>query len=302
MLNRKEIFKQFKWLQDSSRYFVISANYDGLICASFLSHFLKWKLAGYYNMEKIWISEEGIKNKKSLIWVDLDILPTAGRTLGGHIVKLKDSLPKGYNNSCNPNILLNLSNNDFKSKYPLSTLTFLMWLFNASIPKTLYGQFLILHSDAIWLKYQKYSKNFSYWLELLNDYSWDKLFKNIDTLSYEKKVDQVFYPDLIKAGAISGFSKLSSKHLKIKSRESKFNPDWDEDVILNLLEFFAEHLSWNPLILPKITKKIAGKKYSVNINQVNQTGLEKFIKNKKIFSYAITSPKVIKYTVFEKIK
>ena len=74
MLNRKKIFQQFKWLKDKNRQFVISANYDGLICASFLSHFLNWELVGYYNMQTIWISESGVKNKKDLIWVDLDII------------------------------------------------------------------------------------------------------------------------------------------------------------------------------------------------------------------------------------
>ena len=38
---------------------------------------------------------------------------------------------------------------------------------------------------------------------------------------------------MISIGAVSGFSKLASKYLKIKSRECKFNPDWDEDSIMD---------------------------------------------------------------------
>ena len=57
MISRKNILNKFKWLNDSNRHFIISANYDGLICAAFLSHYLNWKLVGYYNMEKIWISD-----------------------------------------------------------------------------------------------------------------------------------------------------------------------------------------------------------------------------------------------------
>ena len=302
MISRKNILNKFKWLNDSNRHFIISANYDGLICAAFLSHYLNWKLVGYYNMEKIWISDTGVQNKKDLIWVDLDILSRTGKTLGGHIVKLEDSIPSGFDSSCNPNIFLNLSNKDFTKKYPLSTLAFLMWLFNIQIPSKNFAKFLILHSDAIWLKYQRYTKNFNDWLALLDDYKWEKLFNNIDSLNYDKKVDQIFYPQLINAGAISGFSKLYSKYLNIKSRESKFNPDWDEDVILNLLHIFAEHLSWNPLKLPKINKRINGQKKSILIEEVRAIGLSDFIKKNKIFSYAITSPKIIKYTVFDTIK
>ena len=81
-----------------------------------------------------------------------------------------------------------------------------------------------------------------------------------------------------------------------------FNPDWDLDVILNLLNLFAEHLSWNPLSIPSIEKKISGEKFSISIDDVKKVGLNKFIKDKKIFSYSITSPQIIKYTVFDKIK
>ena len=302
MISRKNILNKFKWLNDSNRSFVISANYDGLICASFLSHYLNWKLVGYYNMENIWISDSGIQNKKDLIWVDLDILPASGRTLGGHIVQLENNMPASFNFSCNPNILLNISNKDFRNKYPLSTLTFLMWIFNIEIPQKDFAKFLILHSDAIWLKYQRYEKNFNNWLKVLDNYNWSTLFNNIDSLAYDQKVDQIFYPSLIDIGATSGLSKLQSKYLKIKSKESKFNPDWDEDVILNLLNLFAEHLSWNPLVLPNINKKINGKKYSINIDKVVNMGLSNFIRKNKIFSYAITSPKIIKYTIFDIIK
>ena len=80
IINRNNIFNKFKWLKDKNRPFIISADYDGLACAAFLSHHMQWKLVGYYNMEKIWISKYGIENKKELIWVDLNILPKSGRT------------------------------------------------------------------------------------------------------------------------------------------------------------------------------------------------------------------------------
>ena len=54
--------------------------------------------------------------------------------------------------------------------------------------------------------------------------------------------------------------------------------------------------------MPKIKKKINGKKHSISIDEVKKMGLNNFIRNKKIFSYAITSPSIIKYTVFDTIK
>lgn len=302
MLIRKNIFKNFKWLNDQKRPFIISADYDGLICAAFLSHFLNWEMVGYYNMEKIWISKEGIENKNDLIWVDLNIVPKSGRTLGGHIAMIDSALPIGLNTSCNPNILLKLTNTDFSNKYPLSTISFLMWLFKVNIPIRETAKFLILHSDSTWLKYQKYPKNFKHWISILEDYNWDRLLKNVNTIEYENKIDQIFYPMLIQAGANSGFSKLASQHLGIKSREYKFNPDWDEDIILNLFDIMGKYLLWTPPKLPSIYKKICGYKYSVPIDQVKKIGLNQFIKDKKVFSYAIINSKTIKYTVFDKIE
>ena len=302
MIIRKNIFNNFKWLKKTKQSFIISADYDGLICAAFLSHHLDWNLVGYYNMEKIWISEEGLKEKNNLIWVDLDIVPQSGKTLGGHIVMLDKQMPIGLKSSCNPNIIQNISSDNFKSKYPLSTLSFLLWLFKVPIPKTQIAQFLVLHSDSTWLKYQQYTKNFSNWLSVLYNYDWEELFKNIGTVDFEKRVDQEFYPLMIQIGAISGFSKLKSKHLHIKSREYQFNPDWDEDIILDLFDIFAQNLSWSPPKIPKIVRKINGKRKSALVANVRQVGLNKFIKQNKVFSYSITSPKNIKYTVFNQIK
>ena len=121
---------------------------------------------------------------------------------------------------------------------------------------------MVLHSDSTWLKYQKYTKNFSHWISLLDHYDWDALFKNVNSIDFEKKIDQEFYPLMIQMAASSGFSKLKSKHLHIKSREYQFNPDWDEDVILNLFDLFAQYLFWSPPALPSIIRKIKGKKYS----------------------------------------
>ena len=103
-----------KWLKNKNAKFIISADYDGLICASFLSHVLDWKLVGYYNMEKIWISDEGIKNRTDIIWVDLNILSQNGKSIGGHITMIDDVIPDGFTTSCNPNIIAKIKN--FKLK------------------------------------------------------------------------------------------------------------------------------------------------------------------------------------------
>ena len=302
IINRENIFKKFKWLKNKNNKFIISSDYDGLICASFLSHYLDWELAGYYNMEKIWLSQKALKHKKDLIWVDLNIVPKQGKAIGGHIAIYEKQLPSGLKTSCNLNILNELSQNHFDKKFPFSTLLFLSWLFKKPIPKNKIGNFLILHSDCTWMKIQKYSSNVTSWKNLLVDYDWDSLINQSNSISFEKNIDQHFYPLLSMYGAHTAFSKLTSKHLGIKSRECIINPDWDEDIILNLFDLFAEHLLWDPPTLPAISTIVKGEKFSIPLSKIKKVGLNKLIQNKKIFSYAITSPKTLKYTVFNTIK
>jgi len=299
-IKRKNIFKSYKWLNHKKRYFIISADYDGLICSSFLNHYLNWSLAGYYDFNSIWLSQRALDNKKELIWVDLNILPPSGRSFGGQIISLGKETPPGFQTSCNANILANITENNFANKFPFSSLLFLMWLHNIEYNKNDIGRLLLLHSDNTWMKIQKYSKNIIYWENILSKYKWKKIFSKVDTIDYETKVDQYLYPILQDIGAISGFSKLTSKYLKIKSRECKLNPDWDSDVILRLCDLFAQHLNWTPPKIPSIIKRVEGKRYKLPLSHLKKIGLKKFLKKNKVFSYAITNPKDFNYTVFEK--
>tara|TARA_Y100000590_G_C15627032_1_gene979754 strand:- start:484 stop:1389 length:906 start_codon:yes stop_codon:yes gene_type:complete len=299
-LNRKDIFKQYNWLKEKNRPFIISCDYDGIICASFLKHYLNWELVGYYDYNSIWLSDKAKQDKHKIIWVDLNILPESGKSIGGQIVSVDQNLPKGFLTSCNPNILLNLKYNDFKRKFPFSTLLFLLWLHNIKIANNDLAQLFILHSDNTWMKIQKYSKNINSWKEILSSYDW-RILDNVNSLDFEQKIDQYLYPTLINIGAASKFSKLKSNFLKIRSRESEINPDWDCDVILKLFSFIAKSIGWTPPTLPLITQRIDGSKKKIDLDKVINIGINAFTKKYKVFSYAITSPKTISYTIFKKL-
>ena len=298
ILKRISIIKQYPWIKRRKQKFIVSADYDGLICSSFLNHHLNWELVGYYNLESIWISSSAVESKENLIWVDLNILPQQGRSIGGHIVSIKGEKHTGFETSCNPNIIAGLTSNDFNKKFPFSTVLFLMWLNNIQINEGDWERFLILHSDATWAKAQHYTNNVKTWISLLSDYNFDNLIHHARNKSFEKKIDQVFYPKFMEIGAISGFSKLTGKGNKIKSRESKINPDWDEDIILRLFDLFGQKLGWTPPNLPNITNRVDGKRSRVELSEVRDIGIKKFIKRNKIFSYTITSPKYLNFTSF----
>jgi len=298
IFNRDELITRFSWLVEKDLSMVVSADYDGVICAAFLHHYLNWKLEGYYDLNSIWISKNGLSEKKNLIWVDLNILPRQGRAIGGHIISLSGDIPSGFQSSCNPNILADITSSEFKRKYPFSSLIYLLWLHNIEIKKDLLARLLVLHSDAAWLKYQHYTNNCILWQKKMDDYNWKWLFQRVITKTYEKRVDEELYPLLHSMGAVSGKGKLSSKHLNISSRQYQFNPDWDEDVVLKLLQLFGKTLGWTPPEIPNIVKSIEGIRQKVPLAIVKENGLGNFLQERKVFSYAIPSPRIFNFTSF----
>jgi len=302
ILNRNDIIKQYPWINERNQKFIISADYNGLICASFLSHILNWELVGYYDLESLWICEEDVVNYEEIIWVDLNILPKLGRAIGGHIVSLDNQTPRGFDTSCNPNLLMNLTSSNFKNKFPFSTLIFLLWLHNYQIKKTLFSRLLVLHSDDTWLKCQEYNENMNDWTKTLTDFNWRWLLQKVDKLMFEQRIDQILYPELNNIGAISTFGKLHSKKLNITSKQFQFNPDWDENIILNLFNLFGNELGWTPPQLPQINKCLIGKRNKKKITKIKEYGLSNFLLDNAVFSYAIPSPKIFNYTTFKKNK
>jgi hypothetical protein len=60
----------------------------------------------------------------------------------------------------------------------------------------------------------------------------------------------------------------------------------------------GKHLLWSNPTLPKIIKRIDGIKEKCLLSDVKKIGLNNFINQKNIFSYAITSPRYFSYTTF----
>ena len=302
IFDTQKILKDYPWLKKKKLPMIISSNYDGLICASLLHHHLDWDLVGYYNHESLWISEDAINRKKDIIWVDLNILPKQGKAIGGHIVSVDGFIPTGFETSCNPNILNQLTSYNFNAKFPFSTLIFLLWLYGIKIPKNELARLFILNSDATWLKWQNYNDNCQDWILKLSNFHWEELFYQVNTKTFDKKIDQLLYPELLAIGELKSFGKLSSNFLKIKNREFIINPDWDEDLILSFFQLLGNHLLWSNPKLPHIIKRIDGMKKKCLLSDVKKIGLNNFISQESIFSYAITSPRYFSYTTFGSTK
>jgi len=298
ILVREDVIRNYSWVKDRDRPFIISADYDGLICAVYLHYSLNWQLTGFYDFENIWISDEGANHRDDLIWVDLNILPIQGKAIGGHIISATGENPKGFESSCNPNIMLKLTANDFNRKYPFSTLLFLFWLHAYKPPRDDLCRGLILQSDASWLKYQNYASNSKNWMKILSDYAWEDLLKGVNTAKFEDTIQKKIIMAFKKTGAILSKGKLTGKHKNRASYQLKVNPDWDTDVIYNLFDLIGTVTGWTPPDLPVFSRVIEGTRQKVELATINKTGLNNFLKENKVFSYAITSQDTLNYSSF----
>ena len=169
---------------------------------------------------------------------------------------------------------------------------------NLKIKNDLLARLLVLHSDSTWLKFQHYSNNCNKWQKILSNYNWKWLFQSVNTKTFEKRIDELLYPLLQKMQAVSVKSKLKSNHLNINSKQYQFNPDWDEDIILKLFNLFATTIGWTPPSLPSITKSIKGIRQKAPLALIKQIGLSHFLKEIRVFSYAIPSPRIFNFTSF----
>jgi len=300
IFNTDQIFANYPWLKKRKLPMIISSSYDGLLCASLLKHHLDWDLVGYYNHESLWVSQQAIDSKKDIIWVDLNILPKQGKAVGGHIVSVDGFIPKGFETSCNPNILDGLTAKSFHSKFPFSTLLFLIWLYKIDYSPDLMSKLLLLNTDATWLKWQNYNDNCNKWLLKLPDFNWQNLFNAVDSKQFDKSIDRLLYPSLLAITSMKTFGKLKSKFLNIVNKELIINPDWDEDSIMQLFQLFSNHLSWEAPKLPHIIRRIDGQRKKCLLSEVKKIGLNQMISKEHIFSYAITSPQYFSYTTFGK--
>ncbi|MBI4159871.1 hypothetical protein HY504_01760 [Candidatus Wolfebacteria bacterium] len=92
------VIKKFPWLVQKDQNCVLSPDSDGFLCGLFASHYLNWKIRGFYD-GKIMVLEKGFKSK-DCIFLDMEVFRKGIRSVGQHMVMFnkKDRLPKNWSN------------------------------------------------------------------------------------------------------------------------------------------------------------------------------------------------------------
>ncbi|UCH61598.1 MAG: hypothetical protein JSU77_07200 [Fidelibacterota bacterium] len=295
-LSREEVFQRSPWLQDRDRPMVISADVDGLLSAAFLHHHLGWQVTGYYDNATLWLSTMTDQQRNRLVWVDLDICWPDCPALGHHILTLTGGTPTSLSCLCNPNLLAGIGADAFTSKYPFSTIVFLLWLHNVPLRRDLLARLLVLHADSSWINYQHYGDNCRSWRQRLPGYDWRWLFYQVDSERFEERMRDQLHAQLEHLGVYNSQDCTSSHHFGLKGGQLRFNPDWDEDVILNVYSLAGTYLKWSPPEASVITDRIEGRRTTASLKSLASKDFPENLIRRGIFSYAITNRNTINFT------
>ena len=295
-LIRERIFQRFPWLQQGDNLIVVSTDMDGLLSSALLHHHLGWQVAGYYNGINLWLSADAERHRDKLIWVNLDICRPDCASIGHHVLTLTGKLPAELHHVCNPNLLMGTGVNDFHTRYPFSTLLFLLWLHNLALRKDLMARLLVLCVGSVWIEFQLNNKNCRLWLDWLPDYNWNWLFQQVDTELFERRMRDHLYERMHRMGVSGMKSDRMSRHLKLPGDQLQFNPDWDDDVILGLYNLAGTHLKWSPPRVPEIKCRIEGQSSFIKLNAALLENFPAALLRRGAFSYAIARQDAVNFT------
>ena len=83
-LDYHALLQQYPWIVEREQNCILSPDSDGLLCGLLMSHYLGWKIRGFYD-GKILTIKEGV-NPQDCVFLDMEIFRPNIRSVGQHIV------------------------------------------------------------------------------------------------------------------------------------------------------------------------------------------------------------------------
>lgn len=166
------VIKKYPWLVQKDQNCILSPDSDGLLCGLFTSHYLNWKIRGFYD-GKILVLEKGFR-PEDCIFLDMEVFRKGVRSVGQHMVMFnKGRLPDNWSNFDDCASINNIRNHDgyhdFRLKYPFGTIHFLIGVLGTKqkidIPQSAISP--LLFTDGTWMNLLGYTENSLSWLKYL---------------------------------------------------------------------------------------------------------------------------------------
>ncbi len=278
---------------------IIGNDLDALLSAQFLTQYLGWQVAGFYNYTTLY--HNPTIDPRACVWVDLDIHHPDIASIGHHILKTSPAdRILGHRSSVNPNLLRGIDESDFTHKYPLGTIHFLLWLHDVRVKNTRACTLLLWLADSTWINAQYYRANVQTWLtqwlpvpELINT------LEQTNTGEFEEDMrDQVLTAlDLAELGEGDGIQRRS-KFLNLGGHQCVWAKPEDLIKVRRLTDLIARRFGWKRIKFPREFRALVGKRQSVPLPDLlgKHGSFDQFLVNEKVFSYVIPNRDRVNYT------
>ena len=172
MLDYTALLARYPWILQRNMDCILSPDSDGLLCGLFMSHYLGWRIRGFYDGKVLMVSQD--VDAEKCVFLDMEIFRAGVRSVGQHMVMFnKKKIPPNWGNFDNCISANNLRGydvkNDFKNKYPFATIHLLIAMLSQRmeivIPKD--AVCLLLYTDGVFKNIFNYPENSLSWLEFL---------------------------------------------------------------------------------------------------------------------------------------
>lgn len=305
------VIKKYPWLTQKDQNCVLSSDSDGLLCGLFTSHYLNWKIRGFYD-GKILLLEKGAR-PKDCIFLDMEVFRKEIRSVGQHMVMFnKSRLPKNWSNFDNCFSANNIRGYDakhnFPQKYPLATIHLLFGVVGSirKIEVLTTAICPLLYTDGTFKNLFNYPNNCLSWLKFLQaDNTTNPLhaiFFNDHYSIYSLMIalNELFGELRLITGGKRGGDKIKFSNgkgglINFDKKKKTFDPDTlaQAEKFLRLLahktgwKYMSDNWSWNNL------SHFYLKKYMI---KPSQGRYDQLMKNNPV-SLAMTSTLDIQYTL-----
>ena len=301
------ITNRFPWILEKGRDCIISPDCDGMLCGLLMSHFLDWRIRGFYD-GKVLAVARGV-NWEECVFLDMEIFRKDVKSVGQHMLLFNGNRePANWHNfdSCiSPNNLRGFDKlHNFKRKYPLGTIHLLMAILSAGgvrvkLPDSAFVP--LIYVDGVFKNILNYPENCLDWLETigfedncLNSVfcgrsvslrelmgGMREFFDDINDLG--KRADKIVISDRngdivnLRDGALSGDAAgKAGRFLSLLGKNTKW-------------KYAPDAWQWQNLKVAKCGKTV--------LNKPNTGNFNKMVESKRPFSWAITSAMSVEMTV-----
>lgn len=83
-LHYRELITRHPWIIEREQNCILSPDSDGLLCGLLMSHYLGWRIRGFYDGKVLAVEEN--TNPQDCVFLDMEIFRPNIRSVGQHMV------------------------------------------------------------------------------------------------------------------------------------------------------------------------------------------------------------------------